>query len=336
MTDVDAQRLYATTDASVWAEEFAKVQPDVDKGLMIGWFANAIETARQVPTLDPPPVHVALANVARRVTAVSKRGVADQRMGGYSFRKYDDIVDAIHEWMAEEGVIPLWKHLSEPRHEPWSDKMHRYVAHVEFRFIGPAGDEIVTEAWCEALDNGDKGLGKAISYGLKDLLSRMLTLPFNDPTIDNEQQVTPERSQYEEGYERTYDANTVDTAVEEGISDEERAEIRKQIEALSDDQRAALSERWKKLTEAKALRPLDRFKPTDVPVFNDLLKNIKTQVPPCDDDSPAEGAVDSGGTAAAGETEGEAPAAAPLQCVHETCRDPKLCAEQGMCTEAPI
>ena len=46
MADVDQDRLYATTDARVWAEEFAKVCPDVDQGLMIGWFANAIETGR--------------------------------------------------------------------------------------------------------------------------------------------------------------------------------------------------------------------------------------------------------------------------------------------------
>ncbi len=28
--------------------EFHKVQPDVDVGLMIGWFANAIETAKRI------------------------------------------------------------------------------------------------------------------------------------------------------------------------------------------------------------------------------------------------------------------------------------------------
>ena len=43
---VDEARLRSTTDAMVWAEEFAKVCPDVDQGLMLGWFANAIETAK--------------------------------------------------------------------------------------------------------------------------------------------------------------------------------------------------------------------------------------------------------------------------------------------------
>ena len=45
---VNQARLYATTDARVWAEEFAKVFPDVAQGTMITWFANAIETARML------------------------------------------------------------------------------------------------------------------------------------------------------------------------------------------------------------------------------------------------------------------------------------------------
>lgn len=45
--DVDEKRLRGTTNAMVWAEEFKKVCPTVDDGLMIEWFANAIETGRQ-------------------------------------------------------------------------------------------------------------------------------------------------------------------------------------------------------------------------------------------------------------------------------------------------
>lgn len=46
--EVDQTRLYATDDAMVWSQEFAKVEPDVDQGFMIGWFANAIETAKAI------------------------------------------------------------------------------------------------------------------------------------------------------------------------------------------------------------------------------------------------------------------------------------------------
>lgn len=46
-----AQRLYATTDAQVWAQEFIKVHirnggENIDEGWVISWFANAIETAK--------------------------------------------------------------------------------------------------------------------------------------------------------------------------------------------------------------------------------------------------------------------------------------------------
>lgn len=49
----DEALLRTTTDASVWAAEFCKVQPDVDEGLMIGWFANAIETAKTIGRGQP-------------------------------------------------------------------------------------------------------------------------------------------------------------------------------------------------------------------------------------------------------------------------------------------
>lgn len=39
---VAAQRFPHTMDAQVWANEFAKQFPEIDKGTMLGWFANAI------------------------------------------------------------------------------------------------------------------------------------------------------------------------------------------------------------------------------------------------------------------------------------------------------
>jgi hypothetical protein len=43
---VDGARLRSTDRADVWAEEFAKVIPSVDRGLMIAWFANCAENAK--------------------------------------------------------------------------------------------------------------------------------------------------------------------------------------------------------------------------------------------------------------------------------------------------
>ncbi len=55
--DDKVERLYATTDAQVWAQEFMDVVnggADVDEALMIGWFANAMATAER-HTLDAHP-----------------------------------------------------------------------------------------------------------------------------------------------------------------------------------------------------------------------------------------------------------------------------------------
>lgn len=57
--DPVVERLHATTDAKIWAEEFMRVVGDMvadghsvdhplTEGFMIGWFANAIETGRAV------------------------------------------------------------------------------------------------------------------------------------------------------------------------------------------------------------------------------------------------------------------------------------------------
>ena len=43
---VNEALLRSTDDATIWAREFKKIQPDVDEDLMIVWFANAIESAK--------------------------------------------------------------------------------------------------------------------------------------------------------------------------------------------------------------------------------------------------------------------------------------------------
>jgi len=49
MSDEVARMLSNTTDARMWAWEFLDVIEsgvDIDEALMVGWFANAIETGR--------------------------------------------------------------------------------------------------------------------------------------------------------------------------------------------------------------------------------------------------------------------------------------------------
>lgn len=55
MNEDDQAKLLSTTDASVWADVFAKTYPGVhDQGVMLGWFASAIETGRTAGHAVPP------------------------------------------------------------------------------------------------------------------------------------------------------------------------------------------------------------------------------------------------------------------------------------------
>lgn len=70
-TDENAERtkrLYATDDAAVWTDEFMSVVENgatVDWGLMVGWFANAIETAKNLHAAHRPDREDVLGAVAR-------------------------------------------------------------------------------------------------------------------------------------------------------------------------------------------------------------------------------------------------------------------------------
>jgi hypothetical protein len=61
----DLDRLRSSADAKVWAEEFAKVAPEIDPGFMIGWFANIVETARVLDRGgDPTEVKVTTGGIS--------------------------------------------------------------------------------------------------------------------------------------------------------------------------------------------------------------------------------------------------------------------------------
>jgi hypothetical protein len=69
VTDL-TQKLYSTTDAAVWAREFVSLFPDADEGLMIGWFANAIETGRRHGCQDQEAKLVEITELHRQPAAI--------------------------------------------------------------------------------------------------------------------------------------------------------------------------------------------------------------------------------------------------------------------------
>ena len=123
----------------------------------------------------------ALVSAALEIGPVNKSGKAAQQMGGYSFRTIDDVVNACSGPMARNGLVII-PAISETKSESWNDKWRKEYASYRFRLMHVSGEWIETEMVAQALDNGDKGLGKATSYALKEFLCRMFLIPTGDDT----------------------------------------------------------------------------------------------------------------------------------------------------------
>jgi hypothetical protein len=91
-TSQDLNYLVDTTDAALWAEEFIRlhsgkfIKPngqvgEIGEGLMITWFANAIETGRRHPTPDGQ-ANLGLATTMELMQEVMTRIAIDYNNGG--------------------------------------------------------------------------------------------------------------------------------------------------------------------------------------------------------------------------------------------------------------
>ena len=123
----------------------------------------------------------ALVKVAAEIKPVAKAGKAAQTMGGYAFRTIDDVVNACSGPLARNGLL-IVPAMTETKSEVWNDKWRKEYVRFRFRIMHVSGEWIETEIVGQALDNGAKGIGKATSYALKELLTRMFLIPTGDDT----------------------------------------------------------------------------------------------------------------------------------------------------------
>lgn len=127
----------------------------------------------------------ALCNVVKDMGAVAKSGTAPGAMGGYSFRKYDDVIEALHPLCAKHGLLVAYDD-DEFEQDIAESGWVRTRLKVRWRFMAADGDSLEVCNWGEALDKGDKSLAKARTAALKDVLARLLTIPFGDADHDTE------------------------------------------------------------------------------------------------------------------------------------------------------
>ncbi len=134
-----------------------------------------------------PPVQEALAAVMESVRSVGKNDRNTQQ--NYSFRGVDAVTNAVGPALREHGVIVLPRLLSH-QSDAYATKngaqMRSMTVHVEYTFVGPAGDELVCSVLGEASDSGDKAAPKAMSVAFRTALLQALCLPTDEPDPDSE------------------------------------------------------------------------------------------------------------------------------------------------------
>lgn len=130
-------------------------------------------------------VHEALSAVMADVQAVGKNDVNKQQ--GWSFRGVDAVVNAVGPALRKHGVTVVPKMISCDRRDvPVSEKKsaHECVVEVEYRIIGPEGDELAGTSVGESIDYGDKATAQAMSVAYRTWWLQLLCVPTDEPDPD--------------------------------------------------------------------------------------------------------------------------------------------------------
>lgn len=156
---------------------------------LAGDVREAIEAAED----EPYAVHEALAAVLDALGPIPKNGEAPASMGGYKFRRVEDITAALKPLFAKHGLlcVPSVMTRVESQRTTGNNKI-LYCVDLEicFRFVGPQGDELATNVWGQGTDSGDKATQKAVTSAFKTMLSVVFCI--SDSEMDAEAHDVPE------------------------------------------------------------------------------------------------------------------------------------------------
>lgn len=160
------------------------------------------------PAAESPPAYPEASDltIAQRICRVMvdadgvvKRG---QTAFGerYSYARIDDVMAALREPMARHGLVLHWTQANREVGEYGLTKngvmQWRHTVRVTFELHNADhADEApwVTELEGDAIDTGDKGMGKALSYAFKNYLLKTFLLPSGDEADNEAREPEPAR-----------------------------------------------------------------------------------------------------------------------------------------------
>lgn len=136
-----------------------------------------------------PNIVQLMAKASELVPAIGKDGRMSAGQGGnYSYRKIDDVIDALHGILAGLGIVtvPRLLHADYEWRSRGGDRWGRHtILTVAFRFYGPRMDYLETITNGEAADTGDKGSNKAHTAAMKVALCQAFLIPFDSGDPDD-------------------------------------------------------------------------------------------------------------------------------------------------------
>jgi len=143
---------------------------------------------------DTGLIHSKMIAIMRKVGAIDKE--RDNQAQRYKFRGIDDVYNALHSIMADEGVYCSLNVLEQSQVERTTKSggaMFYTTAKVEYKFIAEDGSHVTMTPMGEGMDTGDKSNLKSLSNAHKACLLQAFLIPTQDKkdTEDDDYDVEP-------------------------------------------------------------------------------------------------------------------------------------------------
>ncbi len=177
-------------------------------------------------------IHDRVLAVFTAMPIIEKSGTAPGNMGGYSFRRVEDITAALKPLLAKQGVaiVPtILDRVSSERTTANNKSLWVEDLLIEFRFTDWQGETLVATMWGQGTDSGDKAVQKAVTSAFKSMLS--VTFCITDQADDSEAHDVPESAPKPSEDDLAREAGWPDAAAE----GEAHVRLSRRIKALLPD-----------------------------------------------------------------------------------------------------
>ena len=132
-------------------------------------------------------IYAALAKINTEVKSIGKDSI--NKSQGFNYRGIDAVLNNLHPLFAKHGVIILPRVMterSEERESRGGGVLIYRILTTAFHFVASDGSEVVSTIVSEGMDSGDKAANKALAIGLKNALTQMFLLPYDEVDPDAE------------------------------------------------------------------------------------------------------------------------------------------------------